>query len=112
VEDLTDPNDPHKHHHDLEYETWSYTDDAPLDGDAFRTLVETLSEGIIRAKGVLYLRENPGQRTIFQLVGKRWSLRPGGDWGDLQPDSRLVMIGLPGSLDAGRLEEMLQAASL
>ena len=111
VEDLTDHNDPHKHHHDLEYETWSYTDDAPLDGDTFRTLVETLSEGVIRAKGVLHLRENPGQRTIFQLVGKRWSLTPGGDWGDAQPGSRLVMIGLPGSVNAGRLEEMLKVAS-
>jgi G3E family GTPase len=112
VEDLISHGDPHKHHHDLEYDTWSYVADEPLDGDAFRAFVERLSEDVIRAKGVLYLREDPDQRTIFQLVGKRWSLRPGGDWGDLQPGSRLVMIGLPGSLDAGSLEEMLQAASL
>ena len=96
-----------EHHHYLAYDTWSYTADEPLSGDAFRALVAALPEGVIRAKGVLCLREDPDRRTIFQLVGKRWSLKPGGEWGDAPPRSQLVMIGLIGSVDADWLERMV-----
>jgi G3E family GTPase len=97
-----------KHHHPTdEYDTWSFASEQPLDGEAFRSMVEVLPEGIIRAKGILYLQENPKQRHMFQLVGKRWSLKPGGDWGDAQPTSRLVMIGLLGSIDADWLERLI-----
>lgn len=97
-----------KHHHPAdEYDTWSFTNEQPLDGEAFRAMVEILPEGIIRAKGVLCLQEDPNQRFVFQLVGRRWSLKPGGDWSDAQPASRLVMIGLPGSIDANWLEHMI-----
>ena len=98
---------PNEHHPEQEYDTWNYTAVEPLDGEAFRALVAMLPEGVIRAKGVLCLRENPGQRTIFQLVGKRWSLEPGGDWGSAQPSSQLLMIALPGSIDANWLEQMI-----
>jgi G3E family GTPase len=98
---------PDEHHPEQEYDTWSYTGTEPLDGEAFRALVPMLPEGVIRAKGVLCLRENPEQRTIFQLVGKRWNLEPGGDWGSTQPSSQLVMIALPGSIDASRLHQMI-----
>ena len=37
---------------------------------------------VLRAKGVLYLKEDPTHRRIFQLVGKRWSLEPDGAWGE------------------------------
>jgi len=70
--------------------------------------VAALPEGVIRAKRVLCLREDPDRRTIFQLVGKRWSLKPGGEWGDTSPRSQLVMIGLIGSIDADWLEETIK----
>jgi G3E family GTPase len=98
---------PDEHHPEQEYDTWSYASDEPLDGEALRALVAMLPAGVIRAKGVLCLRENPEQRTIFQLVGKRWSLEPGGGWGSTQPSSQLVMIALPGSIDANRLHQMI-----
>ena len=53
------------------------------------------------------MQEDPGQRTIFQLVGRRWRLKPGGEWGDASPRSQLVMIGLIGSVDADWLERMI-----
>lgn len=96
-----------EHHHHLEYETWSYTTNVPLSGDAFRTLVKQLPEGVIRAKGILNLTETPQHRTIFQLVGKRWSLKTGDAWDDAPPCSQLVVIGLPGSIDAKWLEQSL-----
>ena len=65
------------YHTDM-YETWSYTSEEPLDGNAIRAQVDSLPPGILRAKGVLCLTEDPTHRTIFQLVGKRSSLEPGG----------------------------------
>ncbi len=96
-----------EHHHHVEYETWSYTTTVPLNGDVFRTLVEQLPEGVIRAKGILNLTETPKHRTIFQLVGKRWNLKPGDAWDDAPPRSQVVIIGLPGSIDAKWLEQSL-----
>jgi G3E family GTPase len=96
------------HHHSVEYDTWSYTGDQPLDRGAFRGMVEALPEGVIRAKGILYLGDDADHRTIFQLVGKRWSLKRGGGWGEVQPRSQLVMIGLPRSIDAEWLIEVLE----
>jgi G3E family GTPase len=81
------------YHADM-YETWGCTSEEPLDGNALRALVETLPTGILRAKGVLCLKEDPTHRTTFQLVGKRWSLEPDGEWGERPHSSRLVMIGL------------------
>jgi G3E family GTPase len=92
--------DPEEHHHDMEYDTWDFTSDQPIDGEAFRAMVESLPEGVVRAKGILYLQEDPEQRYIFQLVGKRWSLKPGKAWDDEQPTSKVVMIGISGSMDS------------
>jgi G3E family GTPase len=92
--------DPDEHHPDVEYDTWSFTSDHPMDGEAFRAMVESLPEGVLRAKGILYLQEDPGQRHIFQLVGKRWSLKAGDAWDDEQPTSKVVMIGVSGSMDS------------
>lgn len=98
----------HDHHRDPTYDTWSFTCDEPLDGDAVRTFAAGLPEGIIRGKGILRLREAPERRTVFQLVGRRWSLKPDEPWGGEQPRTQLVLIGLPGSIDEDLLEAMLQ----
>ena len=97
----------HVHPHP-DYETWSYETDQPLDGSAFRAMIDALPDGVIRAKGILHLQETPDRRTIFQLVGKRWTLTPGEPWADERPQSRVVMIGLPGSVDQGWLEARLE----
>ena len=104
------------HHHDDEYETWSFTSGQPLNGEAFRSFADTLPEGIIRAKGILYLQENPEERYIFQLVGKRWSLNPDRPWGDEKPQSQIVWIGLKGEFEPEdlkiALEKFLQGNNL
>jgi G3E family GTPase len=88
----------------MEYDTWEFASDHPIDGEAFRAMVESLPEGILRAKGILYLQEDPGQRQIFQLVGKRWSLKAGEAWDDEQPTSKVVMIGISGSMDGDQFK--------
>ena len=92
-----------EHHHDLAYETWSWEGRGPVQEAAFRAFVAQLPAGVIRGKGILRLAGEPERRVIFQLVGQRWSLKPGDPWGDTPPQSRLALIGLPGSLDSARL---------
>ena len=100
--------DPEEHHHDTQYDTWSFTSDQPIDGEAFRAMAESLPEGVIRAKGILYLQENPEQRQIFQLVGKRWSLNSGEAWNDEKPASKVVMIGLSDSMDNEQFKRIIR----
>jgi G3E family GTPase len=96
--------DPEDHYPAMEYDAWSFTSDRPIDGEAFRAMVESLPEGVVRAKGILYLQDDPDQRHLFQLVGKRWSLKPGEAWGDEQPTSKVVMIGISDSMDGDQFK--------
>ena len=60
--------------------------------------------GIVRAKGLLHLREDPQHRYLLQLVGRRFSIEADRPWGDAAPASQLVVIGLPGAVDARRAD--------
>jgi G3E family GTPase len=104
---LSQLDDEHEHDHSSDYDTWSFESDAPLSRARIETFATHLPEGIIRAKGMLYLKEAPEQRFVFQLVGKRWSLKPAGDWAGREPRSQVVMIGLPGSIDAAWLQQKI-----
>lgn len=95
------------YHADI-YETWSCTSEELLDGNALRALVDTLPPGILRAKGVLCLREDPTHRTTFQLVGKRWSLESDGEWGKGPHSSQLVMIGLRDKIANMQVKQMVK----
>ena len=84
--------------HALDYDTTIFRLDHPIDGDAFREAITALPEGILRGKGIVWLAGEPERQSVFQLVGKRWSVKTGEPWGDRQPGTELVFIGLPGSL--------------
>jgi G3E family GTPase len=62
----------YEHNHNLDYDTWSYTASEPFDGQAFRGLVAALPDGVIRAKGILYLTEAPISGTL-----SNWSASAG-----------------------------------
>jgi G3E family GTPase len=94
----------HGEHRHPQYETWSWSDASPVSGSGLVEAVTHLPDGIVRAKGFLHLQEDPGHRYLLQLVGRRYSVEAGRPWGDDPPGSRLVVIGLPGSVDAGALD--------
>jgi G3E family GTPase len=97
-----DHHDDHEHHHTahfIDYSLWSDTCDIPLNEAAFRNWVEELPKTLLRAKGLLYLLEDPETRYEFQLVGKRWELKRAGSWGTTQRRSQIVAIGLPGTTE-------------
>lgn len=88
-----------------EYSSWSWAGDAPLDGRGLSDTIAALPDGILRVKGVLHLREDPVHRYLVQLVGRRGSIERDRIWGEGEtPGSRLVMVGLPGSIVAERLD--------
>jgi len=103
----------HDHAHDHpHYETWSWSGEAALSGAGLVEELQALPEGIVRAKGILHLREEPQQRYVLQLVGRRYSIEARGTWGGDVPASRLVVIGLPGSVDEQALDATLGRLSL
>jgi G3E family GTPase len=81
------------------FETTAWESDRPIPRAALQAFAAALPPEIIRAKGIVLLEDDPGRRAVFQLAGKRWSIRPGEPWGAEPSRSRLVLIGLPGSVD-------------
>jgi G3E family GTPase len=97
--------------HHPAYETWSWSGARPLSGAGLVDAIAALPEGIVRAKGILHLREDPASRYILQLVGRRYAIEPDRAWGEDEPSSRVVVIGLPGSVDAPALDATMAALS-
>ena len=102
---------PHDESSGHPFETVSRESDRPVPRAALDAFVAALPPDVIRAKGILFMDDAPGIRTVFQLTGKRWTLRPGDPWGDEPPRSRLVAIGLAGSASAIDWS-MLEAAAI
>jgi G3E family GTPase len=92
----------HGHAHP-DFETWSWSGEAPLGGAGLVAALKALPDGIVRAKGLLHLREDPQRRYVLQLVGRRYSIEADRPWGETAPESQIVVIGLPGAVDAGAL---------
>jgi len=75
------------------HEQWSFTCEGPIDAARFRDAVVRLPESVVRGKGIVTLADDPAFRHVFQLVGRRWSLRRGALWGDSPPTTKLAFIG-------------------
>ncbi|HEV2060688.1 MAG TPA: GTP-binding protein [Solirubrobacteraceae bacterium] len=98
----------HDHAEHRDFATWSWSGNAPLSGAGLVAALKALPDGIVRAKGLLHLREDPERRYILQLVGRRYSIEADRAWGEVPPQSQLVVIGLQGSIDAGALTSTVQ----
>ena len=93
----------HAHDHSLVYDTWSWQTDQPLSLRAVRRAIDRLPSGVYRAKGTLYLADDPDNRGVMQVVGKRASLSWGRPWGQTPAHTQIVVIGTHGSVDAAEL---------
>jgi G3E family GTPase len=94
--------------YDAAYQSWSYVDDKPLTRSQIECFVAGLPDSVLRAKGVLYLEDEPQRRMIFQLVGQRWSLTPGEGWDRSKQENRLVVIGAQDRIDLSELSSLLE----
>jgi len=97
----------HGDHHDPSFESWSWQAEAAIDGAGLVEAIKELPAGIVRAKGLLHLREDPDSRYVLQVVGRRFSVLPDRPWRDDAPASQLVVIGLAGSVDERSLTATL-----
>jgi G3E family GTPase len=98
--------DGHDHAHPS-FETWSWSGAAPISGAGLVEGIKALPDGIVRAKGLLHLREDAAHRYVLQVVGRRFSIQADRPWGEAAPASQIVVIGLPGSVDADGLAALL-----
>ena len=93
--DLANPDPPNHQTHSDEWATWHYTSNQALDMTLLQRAFELLPAGIFRAKGIVYVVENPSRQAIVQLAGKRINLTFGEIWGNQTPYSEIVVIGKP-----------------
>ena len=67
---------------------------------------------MLRVKGVVNFDASPIHRSIIQRVGSRLTITQGAAWGSDRVISRLVLIGLPGSINPEALAEAFAAAAI
>jgi len=94
--------------HASAFASWSVETNALLDGDKLRAMMQALPAGVLRAKGILWLSDAPGQRTVFQRVGQRCSFVTQ-HWAGESPHSSLVAIGPSAAIDADALSRRFEA---
>ena len=91
--------DGHRHDHDHAdgFISWSWRSAGPLDLMLFRSAMRSIPPGLLRAKGILAFADRPGERAVFQLVGKRKELKL--EPGTPPAESMLVAIARSGAFD-------------
>lgn len=101
-------HDHHHHDHSLIFSTWSWQSTELLSLRAVRRVVDNLPKTIYRAKGVLYLVDDPTTMGILQVVGKRATITWGRKWDDATPISQIVVIAEHGRLDVAMLQAQFE----
>lgn len=94
--------------HTAAFTTWSYTTDVPLSSKRLKRVINALPPTVFRVKGVVQVARERVRRAVLHVVGRRAELELGAPWGDATPQSKLVFIGAPGSVDHVSLEGMLR----
>lgn len=96
--------------HAAAFTTWTWTAAEPLRYQAVRDALASLPTSVFRAKGFLHLAEEPGQRVVAHVVGRRVELRPLGPWNGATPQTELVFISLDPAVDQARVGARLERA--
>lgn len=91
------------------YETASFSLNTPLDDRSLCGFAESLPPGVLRAKGLVVLSSAPEQRSILQVVGRRWDLMTDRPIAVPGHRSELVVVGLAGSFDPDELRRRFAA---
>ncbi|MDA1101372.1 MAG: GTP-binding protein [Proteobacteria bacterium] len=84
----------------------------PLDRIRLGLQIASWPAGILRAKGLVHIFDDPGYAYILQLVGARYTLEKGPAWGKERPVTEIVVIAAAADLNPGFLESSLLSACL
>jgi len=101
-------DDLERHDH---YRALSYRNARPFDRQRLAAQIADWPAGVLRAKGLIRLRDDPDHAYVLQLVGRRYSLEKGPAWAGEEPLSQIVVIGAEMTFDSEWLEASLQSAS-
>lgn len=104
-----DDHDHHTHDHSVVFASYSWQSAAPLSLKALHKALKKLPTSLYRAKGLLYLADDPTRRAVLQIAGTRITLTAGAAWDDSAPQTQIVAIGAPDSFDAAALDELFES---
>ncbi|MFN0143522.1 MAG: CobW family GTP-binding protein [Mycobacterium sp.] len=91
------------------FESWSFRTDVPLRRSDVEAFLTVLPPGVVRVKGILRLADDTTTSYLLQRVGRRTSLLPLNALSAEDPaDTRLVVIGVPGSIDGELFAQRLE----
>jgi G3E family GTPase len=100
----------HPHHdHSLTFSAYSWQCAAPLSLKALKRALRQLPNTFYRAKGLLYLADDPTRRGVLQIVGTRITLTMDDSWHGAEPRTQIVGIGAPNSFDAAALDALWES---
>lgn len=103
VHEVGETHDHHHHDHSLIFDSWSWYSEKPLSLGKLQKTMEKLPTAIYRAKGNVYLKDDPEKAHTLHVVGRRVQLTEADPWGDRTPHNQLVFIGMHGSIDTDDL---------
>ena len=94
--------------HGARFGTQTYTDDRPLSRRSLERMIKReLPAGIYRCKGFVHLADDPDNRYVLQVVGRRADLTADRPWGTEQPQNRIVAISHNSAGHADQLAALL-----
>lgn len=93
------------------YQTWCFTAQEPIRRKTLHAVLDSLPDGILRAKGFIHVADDPDHCYLLQLVGRRWALAAGDPWNAAEPQTKLVFIGLRNSMSQFDIASQLQGAA-
>ena len=100
----------HEHaDHSLLFETWSWRTTKPLSQRALERAIDNLPLSIYRAKGIVFLADEPDKRALLHVVGKRAEITLQDTWEQQTPQSQIVVIGKHSSIDTDSLTATFEA---
>ncbi len=101
-----EPPSPHR-----QYESWSFTTETPLDRADVEAFLAELPGNVLRAKGFVRLADDPDHLHLLQVVGRRSTLTAHNRIHGRRLETRLTLIGFPGSIDARRYRRILRGTT-
>src|ERR1700731_2920774 len=90
------------------FETLSWTSERPLSLPRLQQAIGRLAPKLARAKGLFETVEQPGRFTVFQFVGGRATLAPGGTPTAGVPRARIVFIAEIGVLSRAEIDSIME----
>jgi G3E family GTPase len=93
--------------HGALFSTQSYIGDRPLRRRSLERMIKReLPADIYRCKGFVHIADDPSNRYVLQVVGRRLSLAADRPWGAEDPRTRVVAIAHKSVLDPGRFSAL------